>query len=208
MNGYIEDMKKRIRAVMRSVAEVMDWLSEGKLSPAMVTWFGFLMHLPIAIFIATGHNIWAAIFLIVFGLFDTLDGELARLQKRASVRGMLLDASTDRMKEVLLYTGAAYVLAHGSHPANAAWAVLACGASLSVSYVKAKGEAAVASSEHKIPHHTLNRMFADGLLTFETRMAVLVVGLLFGLLLPAIIVIAVLASYTAFQRLIRISRQL
>jgi len=177
----------------------------------MVTYAGFAMHLPIAVLIATGHNLWAAGLLVVFGLFDTLDGELARLQKRAGPRGMLLDASTDRMKEVLLYSGAGYALALGEHPATAAWAVAACGASLCVSYVKAKGEAAIASVESGrkgIPHATLNRMFADGLLSFEIRMAVLVVGLLAGQLVWAVAAIAVLAAFTAFQRLIRISRAL
>jgi CDP-diacylglycerol--glycerol-3-phosphate 3-phosphatidyltransferase len=174
----------------------------------MVTYIGLAMHLPITLLIATGHFLWAAVLLVIFGLFDTLDGELARLQKRTSVRGMLLDASTDRFKEVMLYGGAAYWLALHVGPQAAAWATVACGASVCVSYVKAKGEAAVASGDKAIPHATLNRMFADGLLTFELRMAVLVVGLLFGLLAPAVIFIAILASLTAGQRLVRISRQL
>jgi CDP-diacylglycerol---glycerol-3-phosphate 3-phosphatidyltransferase len=146
--------------------------------------------------------------LIIFGLFDTLDGEIARLQGRDSPRGMLLDASTDRMKETLLYTGVAYVLATGGHPATAAWAAAACGASLCVSYVKAKGEAAVASAKNAIPHDQLNRLFKDGLLTFELRMATLVIGLLASQLVWAVALIALLATYTALQRLIRISKAL
>jgi len=206
--NVVDMTRKNIRALMREVAVVLHKVSGGKITPDAVTIFGFAMHVPIAFLIATGHNVWAAIFLVIFGLFDTLDGELARLQNRASVRGMLLDASTDRMKEMLLYTGAAYALALSSHPTTAAWAAAACGASLSVSYVKAKGEAAVASSGQKIPHAVLNRMFADGLLTFEVRMVVLVAGLLINQLVAAVVVIAILASYTALQRLFRISKQL
>jgi len=93
------------------------------------------------------------------------------------------------------------------HPASAALAAAACGASLCVSYVKAKGEAAVASSKN-IPHATLNKLFKDGLLTFELRMFVLIVGLLAGQVLIAVAFITVLASYTAFQRLMRISKAL
>jgi len=166
------------------------------------------MHIPIAYLIATQHNYWAAALLVIFGLFDILDGALASVQGTTSVRGMLLDASTDRMKEVFLFTAVAYVLALGDHPATAAWAVAACGASLCVSYVKAKGEAAVASNSKAIPHTQLNRMFADGLLTFEIRMALLVIGLVVGQLLAVTVIIAVLASFTAVQRLVRISRRL
>jgi phosphatidylglycerophosphate synthase len=174
----------------------------------MVTLFGLAMHVPTAYFIATGHFLWAAAFLVVFGLFDTLDGGLARAQGKASPAGMLLDASTDRFKEVMLYTGAAYWFVFHHEATMAAWAVLACGASLSVSYVKAKGEAAIASGDKVIPHATLNRMFSDGLLTFELRMALIVAGLLVDQLAGAVVAIAILASFTAVQRLVKISKQL
>jgi len=183
-------------------------MTRGRLSPDTVTIVGCVMHIPIAIIIGTQHHyILAAVLLLVFGLFDTLDGELARLQDRSSARGMLLDASTDRFKEVLLYTGIAYALALGPHPAYAAFAAAACGASLSVSYVKAKGEAAVASTKN-IPHAVLNRLFKDGLLTFELRMFALIVGLVINQLAVVAAVIALLASYTALQRLVRISKAL
>jgi phosphatidylglycerophosphate synthase len=200
-------IKNLVRKWMRALAKLLNRISGGRITPNGVTLVGCAMHVPIGLLIATRHNLWAATLLTIFGLFDTLDGELARLQDRASVRGMLLDASTDRFKEVLLYSGTAYALALGSHPGSAAWAAAACGASLSVSYVKAKGEAAVASGAKTIPHATLNRMFADGLLTFEIRMALLILGLLVHQLLAAVIVIAVLASYTAVQRLVRISQK-
>lgn len=204
----IQAIRDAVRQVMRLVAIKLNRLTGGRLHPDTVTIVGFLMHVPIALLIATRHPLWAAIFLLIFGLFDTLDGELARLQKRSSARGMLLDASTDRMKEVLVYTGIAYFLAAGTNPKLATWAAAACGASLCVSYVKAKGEAAVASAAEKIPHDKLNRMFKDGLLTFEIRMFLLIVGLLSGQLVWVVAIIAILAGYTALQRLVTISRSL
>lgn len=201
-------IRGQARSGAYKVAERLDKWSHGKITPAMVTWFGFAMHIPIAWLIATEHNLWAATFLIVFGLFDVLDGGLARVQGTASPRGMLLDASTDRMKEVLLYAGAAYALLGSAHPKAAVWAVVACGASICVSYVKAKGEAAVAAGSKKIPHTELNRMFGDGLVTFEIRMAILAAGLLFDQVYWSVVVIALAAAFTAFQRLILISRRL
>lgn len=193
---------------MRTIARWLNAATGGRLHPDAVTTIGFLMHIPIAILVASQHhNVLAAVLLVVFGLFDTLDGELARLQGKASARGMLLDASTDRMKEALLYTGITYALAMGRHPAMAAWAAAACGASLCVSYVKAKGEAAVAAGK-SIPHATLNKLFKDGLLTFELRMSVLIFGLLANKIAIAVVIVALLASYTALQRLLRISKVL
>lgn len=204
----LQPIKDAVRTGMRSVARVLNRLTGGRLHPDTVTIFGLLMHIPIAVLIGTQHPWRAAVLLVIFGLFDTLDGELARLQKRSSSSGMLLDASTDRMKEVMLYGGISYFFVVSGQPKLAVWAVIACGASLCVSYVKAKGEAAVASLGKAIDHHTLNHMFKDGLFTFEVRMAALVLGLAAGYLDVAVVVIALFSSVTAFQRLIVITRAL
>lgn len=208
MVDALSTVRSGVRAQARVVAGILNRTTGGRLTPAAVTLFGLFMHVPIAYLIAIGSNMWAAVLLVVFGLFDVLDGALAAVQGKTSARGMLLDASTDRMKEVLLFGGVAYALALSERPATAALATVACGASICVSYIKAKGEAAVASSGTSIPHTVLNRIFADGLLTFELRMALLVVGLVSGQLLLMVIIIAIFASITASQRLIRISQHL
>lgn len=202
----LDYVRSSVRAGMRRVARALNTLSRGKLSPNTVTLFGFAMHIPIAYLIAVQHFYWAAGLLVLFGLFDALDGELARLQKRASSAGMVLDASTDRMKEVLLYSGGAYALVAQGRPSLAVWAVAACGASLCVSYVKAKGETAVKDS--KLTPNEINRLFADGLMRFEVRMAVLVVGLIANQLAGAIVIIALSSALTAMARLARITRNL
>lgn len=206
MNSLIEPIRNFVRSIMRSIAKGLNRLTGGRISPSTVTVIGLLAHIPIAWLIAMNSYRWAALLLVVFGLFDTLDGELARLQKRASAAGMLLDASTDRMKEVLLYSGAAYNFVELGRPHMAAWAVAACGASLCVSYIKAKGETAVAKS--KLTPNEVNRLFQDGLIRFEIRMFLLVVGLLSGRLILTVIAIAILSSFTAFGRLISISRKI
>lgn len=191
---------------MALLAAILHEVSRGKLSPNAVTILALIMHVPIAWLIATNHHWWAALLLLVFGLFDALDGALARLQKKAGNAGMLLDATTDRMKETALYCGVAYSLLSSSHPKMAVWAVAACGASLCVSYVKAKGETAV--SDSNLTPNEINRLFQDGLLRFEIRMTILIVGLVFDQLAIAVIAIAVFSTYTAFERLIKISKYL
>ncbi|TAH35183.1 CDP-alcohol phosphatidyltransferase family protein [Candidatus Saccharibacteria bacterium] len=208
MKFIVDAVKTAIIRVVHDVAVALNALSKGKISPNGVTWFGFLMHLPIAYFIIDGQLVKAGALLIFFGLFDKLDGELARLQKRVTNNGGFLDASTDRFKEVILYGGIAWYFAQGSHPEYAAIAAVACGASICVSYVKAKGEAVVASLEKKIPYPELNKMFSGGLFPFEIRMTVLIVGLLFNQLLWAVAAIAIFSAITALNRMIIISRRI
>jgi archaetidylinositol phosphate synthase len=204
--SLLDSCRSTVRTFMRQIAKQLNTLSGGKLSPNSITYIGLTMHLPIAWLIAEGYFGYAALGLVVFGLFDTLDGELARLQNRASAAGMVLDASTDRMKEVLLYCGAAFAVIQQDQAFYAVWAVAACGASLCVSYVKAKGETAI--KDHKLTPNQINRLFQDGLLRFEVRMFLLVVGLLANELAIVLVIITVLSVYTALDRLRRIARAL
>lgn len=211
MSGLLDAVRDTIRHLMRAVARSLHRASRGRITPNMVTLLSLIGHIPIAYFIASSSYTLAASLLVIFGLFDALDGELARLQQTASSGGMLLDASTDRMKEVLLYIGVGYTLIeHGTgdtRPAIAAAAVVAaCGGSLLVSYVKAKGETAVHDS--KLSANQINRLFQDGLMRFEVRMFALVVGLLIHQLMMVVIIIAVLSWLTAFDRLQKIYRKL
>lgn len=202
----MQEVREIVRYYARSVAKLLHQVSRGQASADHITLLSLAGHLPVAMFIALGMWIWAAVFLLLFGLLDVLDGELARFQKKASPRGMLLDATTDRIKEILIYTGAAFWISTSPYAAWTFLAVAACGSSLLVSYVKAKGESAVAVGPASMNHHKLNRMFSFGLAAYEIRMLVLLLGLLSGQLLLAIGLVAALASYTSVERLITISK--
>ncbi|MEI7682864.1 MAG: CDP-alcohol phosphatidyltransferase family protein [Candidatus Saccharibacteria bacterium] len=199
----LESIRNVVRHGMMQIAKALNKVSGGRLNPNAVTLFGFAMHLPIAVLIARGHFIYAAILLVIFGLFDALDGQLARLQNRASQTGMLLDSVTDRMKEVIIYIGIGYFFVWSSHPNYAVWTIAACGASVVVSYINAWGE--VVTKDIKDDGHVTNKAFRGGLMTFDVRMFVIIIGLLANQLPVAIVIIAVLAWFTAFGRLYRIS---
>ena len=204
-------IEKSVRRVMRSVAVGLNWVSRGHVRPNDITIAALLMHIPIAIVIATDHLMWAAILVIIFGLFDALDGELARLQNRVSDLGGLLDTVSDRIKELALYCGILYLL---STTGQSVWYLLAtmiaCGASLITPFVKAKGEAIIATYGHEFSYDKLNRMFKGGFLPFEVRMSVIIVGLLIGMrVLPWLMVaMAVLVTFSMLQRLVSIIRSL
>lgn len=199
-------VKKYIRGRFALLASWLNRVTKGRIRPDDVTWVALVAHVPIMIFILQGSLVYAGLLLIFFGLFDTLDGALARVQNSASQRGMMLDALTDRLKEILLYSGfAGYFAVQGQ-----TWAVIASvlvlGTSMAVSYAKAKGEAVVSTKD--IDHAKLNRMFEDGLGGFETRITVLIIGCLFSVPALAIIIVGVLASNTLYVRVRNINKAL
>lgn len=206
ISEVISVIRDAVRNVIFQLAKKLNNLTSGNITPNSVTYIGLLTHIPIAILIGLQYNVWSAILLVIFGLFDSLDGALARIQKKAGDAGMLLDASTDRMKEILLYCGVAYALIQTGYPNWAVWAVAACGASILVSYIKAKGETAIAGKN--LSANEVNRVFADGIMRFEVRMAVLILGLLTNQLRYAVVFIAVTSTFTAIGRLITISKKL
>lgn len=209
--GILDGVRRLVRRIMGKVAAWLHKITNGKLSPNTVTITGLLAHIPIAWLIVARHPFWAAFFLAVFGLFDTLDGELARLQKRASAYGMLLDSVTDRVKEILLYSAAAYSIVDlTARPLLAVWAVAACGTALLVSYVNAWGEAVMSRHVGAGAGHSLNlnKSFRVGVGSFEVRMGIFLIGLLSGRVTLAMIIITTVASLTVFQRFRHVSGKL
>src|SRR5690606_23076398 len=115
-----------------------------------------------------------------------------------TTKGMLLDSITDKIKEVLVYIGAAYAFVDSDLKFYAVWAVAACGVSLLVSYVNAWGEAMVA--KQMLKGGQVNQTFRDGLMTYDVRMTVFFFGLIFNHLHISVVFIAILSLFTALGR--------
>lgn len=226
MDKLISGISARVRSWMVIPARAINKLSRGKITPNHITLVSLLGHLSVVWALSELRPILAAALLAFFGLMDSLDGALARLQKSTSVQGMFYDAVSDRAKEILVYIGIALFLPNvflhnldglsegilrfsvNNYLQIEVWLVVAlCGLSLLISYIKAKGEMALAGSG-KYSSQQLNRVFSDGLARYEVRMAVVIVGLLSGRILVALVVLLILLVFTALQRFVRISKAL
>jgi CDP-diacylglycerol---glycerol-3-phosphate 3-phosphatidyltransferase len=204
MNSIIAPIRRNVRAAMESIAKWLDHVSGGHISPNQITALGLLAHLPIAWLIADGQLVLAGVLLIIFGLFDSLDGALARIQKSTSSAGMFLDSVTDRVKEALLYIGI-FALLYSLSADRTILLVTAVALSVSLitSYVNAWGEVAFAqhraATNPKTRHH-VNQMLRMGVLSFELRISLIIIGLLLNQLEIVLWAIAVLGGLTVWQR--------
>ncbi|CAN5646393.1 archaetidylinositol phosphate synthase [soil metagenome] len=207
INNLLDWCRAIVRNAISRVAVVLDRLSGGRLTATHITLIGLLAHLPIAWLIATGELPIAAVLLAIFGLFDTLDGAMARVQNKESLAGMFLDSTTDRIKEVILYCGIVSYLIGLPDTTVIVVAVAALGASLLTSYINAWGEVTLAASIKKHTHK-VNQALRIGLGGFEVRMALLVAGLILNRLEIIIYVILVLALLTIAQRIMNTLQRL
>jgi len=161
--------------------------------PNTVTLIGLMGTIGCAVLIAFGHMTWAGILLLIMGPVDAMDGALARLRNEASDWGAFVDAVTDRYSELFLFLGFLIFFMLRADSTGVLLAYLAAAGSVLVSYVKARADA--------------SKLDANvGLLTRVERYFVLIPGLIFNLPLAVLIIIAVLANFTALQRILRVRR--
>ena len=206
MNDPTATIVSHVKVLMSKLAVILDKLFRGKLRPAHITTLSILGHIPATWALWNNRPILAAVLIAIFGLMDALDGALARAQKTVSKMGMFYDAVTDRLKEVMIYSGLAMYVAQ-SEPKIYPWVVPAVvGSSILVSYVKAKGEMAVSSSNHD--KQLLNRAFSQGISRYEIRMFLLVAGLVTGFLPSFLNLIIALNLMTASVRFLEIAKLL
>lgn len=191
---------------MTYVAKFVNKISKGKVTPAHITSLSLLGHIPVAWALVTCQPILAAILLAFFSLLDALDGALAREQHSSSLSGMYFDAVSDRIKEVIVFSALA-VFASKHIDSDIAWQIVAvAGTSLLVSYTKAKGEMALSSKG--MDAQKLNRLFSGGLASYEVRVILLVIGLLFGWIEYILPILLIINCITIATRFLRVSREL
>lgn len=135
-----------------------------------------------------GRRFVPGLLLVAAGLFDIFDGGLARLRGEASRFGAFLDSVLDRVSDVILFGALFWSLAGQDHRPSAALALAALVASLMVSQVRAEAEAEGLS-------------LSEGIFQRLERYVMLIIGLTVpGALLPVLVLLAVLGTVTALQR--------
>lgn len=209
MKTFIESIKKTIREIVAYDAKVIDAITQGAVRPNHITLLSLVGYVVVALAISSNRLPEAALMLTFFGLFDTLDGELARLQKTSSVFGMMFDSTADRVKEGIVYIGIAALFIEEDLSLGVLFAITALTISFTVSYISARGEVALLSAS-KSPKDVegINNSFRTGYFGFEMRTFVLIVGLVSGYIYASVIINALGAFITLVQRFITITKTL
>ena len=162
-----------------------------------VTVIGCLGHIGACWLAYNGHFTWAGVLLIVFAVFAFFDGTMARMSTggKGTRFGAVLDSSTDRYAEFLIFGGILLNNARHGNLAMTAVCILAMMGSFLVPYTRAKGE--IYGLDMRL-----------GIMSRLERYIVLVGCLLIGFPNIAMIVIAVFANITAIQRLLYMKKEL
>ncbi|MBV9282344.1 MAG: CDP-alcohol phosphatidyltransferase family protein [Chloroflexi bacterium] len=195
---------QKLQAWARKRAEgIAGPLARYGVTPNAVTVLGFVFNVLTAVVLASGHLSWGGALLFLSGLFDMLDGALARITSRQSTFGAFLDSLLDRYSEAAILLALIFVFNRrgDTGPVLLVYAV-AIGSVLS-SYARARAEGL--GLECKV-----------GIAPRPERVLILGLGLLFngiGFLftgsttIAALAILAFLTHFTALQRLLHVWRQ-
>ncbi|WP_199118792.1 DUF4833 domain-containing protein [Pedobacter sp. ASV28] len=120
------------------------------LTPNMVTTIGLLLNIGVAIIFIVGAEKsnrgeleyvgWAGALVLFAGLFDMLDGQVARLGNMSSKFGALYDSVLDRYSEMVMFLGICYYLISHHYFLSSLFAFIALIGSMMVSYTRARAE--------------------------------------------------------------------
>ena len=175
-------------------------LSRSGITPNTLTLINLALNIVAAYFIATGHFIIGGVLILGSGLFDLLDGALARFSKQTTKFGAVLDSTVDRVSEAATLCGLLiwYVAEEGATLEIVLVLVVLAGSFL-VSYIRARAEG-------------LGWQCQVGLFTRAERVIVLAIGLLVSgvsihSVFVAICILAVFVLVTVVQRLVHLWKQ-
>ena len=190
--------------VYRLIDPTVRWMVRRGMHPNLITTFGFVCVVGAGYLYHLDHVRWAGFFVLLGGMWDIFDGQVARVGGTASKFGSFYDSTLDRISEIVVFLGLLSLYNSYAREWADVWMVyvifVAMGGSIMVSYTRARAEG-------------LGLDCKVGLLQRPERVVLLGLGSLgFGLmwngivLKGIIIVVAVLTSLTAIQRIIWVYR--
>ena len=198
------ESRSRIKGIFEPIALAMGRLG---LTPNSLTLIGFAITTVGAILV--GLQLWVVGGLVVFfgGVFDMFDGTLARATGQASRLGAFMDSVFDKLGEIIVFLGViAGMQAAGAADVPILVAAAALGASIMVSYARAKSDGLGYSSGMGLA--------AVGVMPREVRLVIISLGIILtgtGIGISAIEfalgVILVGAVITVIQRIVYVRRE-
>ncbi len=156
-------------------------------SPNIITITGFIITTIAAVIIPFNLKL-AGILILCGGLFDMLDGVIARVNGRTSDFGAFLDSVLDRYSDSFLLLGFGWYFFKSNSVTGMLLSIGTMIGTLVISYAKARAEG-------------LGRNCHTGLMERGERIILTIFGALTGLVLPIMWIMLVLTHVTVTQRI-------
>jgi CDP-diacylglycerol--glycerol-3-phosphate 3-phosphatidyltransferase len=172
----------------RVLDSIVNLLAGLRVHPNILTLIGMVINIAAMILFSKGIFTWAALVIVFAGIFDMVDGEVARRTKRVTRFGAFFDSVIDRYSDLLLLLGLTIWYAK-VHRIEYVWltGLVSIGSALT-SYTRARAESLIPACK-------------VGFLERPERIVLLVIGSVTDRMAAVLWVMAILSNWTASQRI-------
>ncbi len=167
---------------------IVHGLALSKIHPNVLTFLGLVINIAAAVTLAAGRFRAAGAVIIGAGLFDMVDGRVARATNQVTRFGGFFDSVLDRYSDLALLMGLLVYYGTINRPFYVVLTAIVMTGSVMVSYTRAR-------SENTIPSCKV------GFMERPERVVLLIIGALFDRMAPVLWVIAVLSNITVAHRM-------
>lgn len=173
----------------RIIRLIVRGLALSKINPNVLTFFGLVINIVAAYYLATGRFRTAGLIIIFAGLFDMVDGRVARATNQVTRFGGFFDSVLDRYSDLALLVGLLVYYGTINRPVYVVLTALVMTASVMISYTRTRAENIIPTCK-------------VGFMERPERVVLLIIGALFLRMAPVLWVIAVIGNLTVVHRMI------
>jgi CDP-diacylglycerol--glycerol-3-phosphate 3-phosphatidyltransferase len=164
-------------------------LALSKIHPNVLTFIGLIINIVAAVLLATGQFFSAGFVILGAGLFDMVDGRVARETNQVTRFGGFFDSVLDRYSDLGLLIG--LLVYYGT--INRSFYVVLTGivmvGSVMISYTRARAENIIPTCK-------------VGFLERPERVVLLIIGALFDRMAPVLWILAIFSNLTVIHRML------
>ncbi len=171
------------------IEKIVGFLALSRIHPNVLTFIGLLINIWAAFLFAAGRFNAAGLVVIGAGLFDMVDGRVARETNRVTRFGGFFDSVLDRYSDLALFMGLLVYYASINRFFYIVLTAIVMTGSVMVSYTRARAECTIPKCK-------------VGFLERPERVVLIIMGALFDRMAPVLWVIAVLSNLTVIHRMI------
>ncbi len=177
---------------------IVRYLALKRISPNVLTFIGLVINIIAAILFGYANSgnyqrmfVYAGLVIIGAGIFDMVDGRVARATNQVTTFGGFFDSVIDRYSDVALFFGLLVYYARAGHFFYLLLVAFVMVSSVMVSYTRARAESLIGSCK-------------VGFMERPERIVLVIIGALFarwGAMAPVLWILAVLSTITIIHRI-------
>src|SRR6202011_6209003 len=176
------------------IDHIVRWLALSRIHPNVLTFLGLVINTWAAFLFAQGRFRAAAAVVIGAGLFDMVDGRVARATDRVTRFGGFFASVLDRYSDLALFMGLLVYYASINRFFYIVLTAIVMTGSVMVSYTRARAECTIPKCK-------------VGFLERPERVVLIIIGGLFGRIAQVLWVMAILTNLTVVHRVIYTYRE-